>query len=66
MLSSFKRAILEATGERQRLLTKIWINRCLLQVCPNVIRWNDGRTETVTDRKLDKLQEQHPNWMADF
>lgn len=38
----------------------------LMQVYPNVIRWKDGKTETVTDRKLDKLQSQHTNWMADF
>ena len=31
----------------------------------NTIVWKDGRTESVTDRKLDKLQRSH-SWTADF
>lgn len=38
----------------------------LLQVKPYVIRWKDGKQETVTKRQLDKLQREYPNWMADF
>ena len=38
----------------------------LKQVCPNYIRWKDGRGETVSDRKLEKLKAEHPNWQTDF
>lgn len=38
----------------------------LLQVSPYVIRWKDGRQETVNRRQLDNLQKNHPNWMTDF
>lgn len=31
----------------------------------NTIRWRDGRTEEVTDRKLAKLQDTH-TWATDF
>lgn len=37
----------------------------LLQVCPCVIRWQDGRTETVTRPQLTKLQQAH-TWATDF
>lgn len=37
----------------------------LINVNPNVIRWNDGRQETVNKRTLAKLQAVH-NWAADF
>jgi hypothetical protein len=37
----------------------------LLQVSPNVIRWQDGRTERVTTRQLAKLQAAHA-WACDF
>ena len=38
----------------------------LMQVSPYVIKWKDGRVETVNKRKLDKLQKAHPNYMSDF
>ena len=38
----------------------------LINVAPYVIRWKDGKQETVNKRMLTKLQAQHPNWMADF
>jgi hypothetical protein len=37
----------------------------LINVSPNIIRWKDGKQETVTKRQLDKLQAAH-SWMADF
>lgn len=37
----------------------------LLQVGPNVIRWQDGRTERVSERQLAKLQAAHA-WAPDF
>lgn len=37
----------------------------ILQVGPIVIRWQDGRTETVTKRQLAKLQTVHTS-MTDF
>lgn len=38
----------------------------LIAVCPNVIRWRDGKTETATNRQLQKLEVEHPNWRTDF
>ena len=32
---------------------------------PNMIRWQDGRLERVTDRQLSKLQASH-TWATDF
>ena len=37
----------------------------LLQVNPYVIRWKDGRTETLDKRRLNKLQSSL-NWMTHF
>lgn len=37
----------------------------LLQVSPNVIRWNDGHQERVTARQLTRLQAAH-SWHTDF
>jgi arabinogalactan endo-1,4-beta-galactosidase len=37
----------------------------LLDVNPYLIRWKDGRRETVTYRKLKQLQKSH-DWMTDF
>lgn len=38
----------------------------LLQVSPYVVRWQNGKQETVNKRQLNKLQNNHPNWMTDF
>lgn len=37
----------------------------LINVSPYVIRWNDGRQDTVNARQLKKLQATH-TWMTDF
>lgn len=37
----------------------------LLQVSPNVIKWRNGKVETVTSRKLKTLQRKY-TWMTDF
>ena len=37
----------------------------LINVCPNVIRWNDGTVQRVTSRQLSKLQTSH-SWATDF
>lgn len=37
----------------------------LLQCAPYVIRWKDGRTETITGRQLAKLQKLH-TWKTDY
>lgn len=44
---------------------KASVDFLLLQVCPNVIEWKDGRRERVTDAKLEKLQSAH-SWLTDF
>ncbi len=37
----------------------------LIQVGPNVIRWQDGRQERVSARQLTRLQATH-SWHTDF
>jgi len=38
----------------------------LKQVNPYYIKWKNGNTEKVDKRALEKLKDQHPNWMSDF
>lgn len=61
--SALKMGIYKETSEDVR---KREADFRLLQVGPYVIRWKDGRTETVNKRALEKLQKQHPNWVTDF
>lgn len=37
----------------------------IINLGPNIIAWQDGRRERITDRQLDKLQKSH-SWAADF
>jgi hypothetical protein len=45
--------------------TKAGVDFRLINVGPNVIAWQDGRRERVTNRQLAKLQAAH-TWATDF